>query len=446
MARFDHRSPPIDTATYERVLLVARRLATTSDLDAVLGLIIDAMRDVLHAERASVFQYDAERHELFATRAHGLSSDIRLPADKGIVGEAAMNGEIINIPDAYADERFNPEVDRLTGFRTRSILAIPLLDYEDKLVGVAQVLNKDPEHADHFTTEDEATASHLAAQAAVALKRAALLESQRIREKFEADLAIAQRIQQASLPALTPDIPGYAITARTRPADQTGGDTYDLIPLEHVENSRTNPHAPHNPASPGSALVFMADATGHGIGPALSVTQAVSMLRMACRLSASISIIARHINEQLHHDLPAGRFITAFLGILDPGTNLLRFISAGQAPLILIRADNPADPLVLGATTMPLGIDDEADMTSGEPIAFRPGDLFLLLSDGYYEAGDHEGDDFGTQRIIDVATRNAHQPPRAILDALDHAVAEHCKGRPPDDDQTAIIIKRDPAD
>ena len=75
------RGRGIDRDSFEKILRVARSLASSSDLSEVLGLIIDALRDTLHAERASVFQYDAEAHELFATRAHGLPSSLRLPAD-----------------------------------------------------------------------------------------------------------------------------------------------------------------------------------------------------------------------------------------------------------------------------------------------------------------------------------------------------------------------------
>ena len=145
-----HGSHEIEREVYEHILRVSRRLASTSDLGDVLGVIIDALRDLLGAERASVFQYDAKAHELFATKAHGLPTDLRLPADRGIIGEAARTRQIINIPDAYADLRFNRAVDVSTGYRTRCLLTIPLIDFEGHLAGVAQVLNKSPDRGGTF--------------------------------------------------------------------------------------------------------------------------------------------------------------------------------------------------------------------------------------------------------------------------------------------------------
>ncbi len=297
----------IDRGSFEKILRVARRLASSSDLEEVLGLIIDALRDTLKAERASVFQYDAKSHELFATRAHGLPNDLRLPADLGIIGEAARSRAPIHIPNAYADERFNREVDRATGFTTRCILTIPLVDHSGKLVGVAQVLNKNIDAGGVFTDEDETLAQYLADQAAVALKRASLLEAERTKDKLERDLDIARRIQQSALPSTLPIIEGYDLAGLSEPADETGGDAFDIVDLRPFEQS----------GAEAEALIFMGDATGHGVGPAISVTQVLAMIRMSCRLGASLRTLAEQVNRQVCDDLPIGRFVTAFLGELD---------------------------------------------------------------------------------------------------------------------------------
>ncbi|MHC5006600.1 MAG: GAF domain-containing protein, partial [Planctomycetota bacterium] len=151
------RREELDRETLERVLDAARRLSASSDLTEVLAVILDALRDTLDAERATVFEYDPEHDELFSTVAHGLAGPvgagrvaalaepgegIRMPADAGLAGQCAKERRVLNIPDAYADHRFNSDIDRRTGFRTRSILAAPLLDLDGELIGVAQVLNR----------------------------------------------------------------------------------------------------------------------------------------------------------------------------------------------------------------------------------------------------------------------------------------------------------------
>lgn len=432
--RESSRSTPIEPEHFELILNVARRLASSSDLHQILGMIIDALKVVLHADRASVFQYDADKHELFATRAHGLANDLRLPADRGIIGEAAKTRAIVNIPDAYADPRFNQEVDRKTGYRTRCLLTVPLLDFDSKLVGVAQVLNKDPEFGGVFGEQDEVLAQHLADQAAMALKRASLLDAEREKQRLQRDLQVAKKIQQAALPARLPMLPGYDLAADTLPADETGGDAYDIIDLR----------AGAKEGAPEEAFIFLADATGHGIGPALSITQALSMIRMGCRVGAPLDDIARHVNSQLTADLPAGRFVTAFLGRLDLARHEIRYVSAGQAPILLVRAPGSGreDRVILSSTAMPFGIDEGFASEHAEPLDLGCGDAFTLLSDGFFEAANPKGELFGHARVVELVRANAGKPAADVLAALRAEVLAFTGSPRRADDQTGIIIKR----
>ena len=433
----------VDPAQLARLLSVGERLAASNDLDEVLALVIDAMRDVLRADRASVFQFDPQAQELFISQAHGVAA-IRFPITKGIAGESARLGRILNIPHCYADSRFNPEIDRKTGYKTRNMLTIPLLSPEAgaggagaSLEGVAQVLNKDPARGSAFDATDEALARYLASQAAIALRRAKFIVGEVRKKKIEADLAVARTIQQNSWPKCVPQMDGFDIAASALPADETGGDAYDLIDL------RSLPPAAPDAAPSGSGMLFaLGDATGHGIGPALSVAQFRAMLRMGARLHASVSQIARHINIQLCDDLPAGRFITNMIALLDPRASRIRYVSAGQAPLILVRADGTSE--VRGATTLPMGIDPDCDFSEVETFDLAPGDVFVLLSDGFYEAMNHENEHYGEQRIVETVLANIALPAQGILETLARGTLDFAQGRPFDDDQTAIIIKRLP--
>ena len=123
------------------MLEVTRKLSAPFDLDTMLTEVVDAAREVLDADRGTVFLYDENSNELVVRVATKLGS-IRIPADKGIVGESAMSRKLINVPDCYADERFNRAIDRQTGYHSRCMLTIPLIGFEDTLVGVLQILNK----------------------------------------------------------------------------------------------------------------------------------------------------------------------------------------------------------------------------------------------------------------------------------------------------------------
>ncbi|MAT82273.1 MAG: hypothetical protein CMJ29_11610 [Phycisphaerae bacterium] len=142
---------------------------------ATLLAVNDILRDVLKAERASVFRYDEDRHELLTVVAHGDDDEtedsplIRMNADTGLAGAALRLNRMLNIPDAYEDDRFNQEFDRKTGFKTRSVLCFPLHDEDNKPIGVAQVLNHD--HGP-FTAEAEIIAGQLVTRCAHALSAA----------------------------------------------------------------------------------------------------------------------------------------------------------------------------------------------------------------------------------------------------------------------------------
>src|SRR6185369_6086545 len=154
-----------------------------------------------------------------------------------------------------------------------------------------------------------------------------------------------------------------------RPAELTGGDTFDLSMLKD------------------GLLVVLADATGHGIAPALSVTQMQAMLRMAFQLGADLQSAFIEVNNRLAKTLAADRFITAFVGVLDPATHELRFHSGGQAPILLYRAGDRAC-VTYKPTSFPLGAMPLAQLKPPVTLEMRPGDVLMLLSDGFFEYHD----------------------------------------------------------
>ena len=158
--------------------------------------------------------------------------------------------------------------------------------------------------------------------------------------KLEGDLQVARRIQQDTLPERIPIVAGFDIDGWSEPADETGGDTFDVIGYRRVPGER-GPRlatAEAEGAEAERAVLLLADATGHGIGPALSVTQVRAMLRMAIRTGEDFPAIIRHLNAQLCADLTEGRFVSAWLGLLDADEQTLTGFSCGQGPLLYYRA------------------------------------------------------------------------------------------------------------
>ena len=154
------------------LLEVGGAISGDLDLDSLLEKIMQATTLLTAAERSTLFIHDPETGELWSRVAEGTESkEIRLPSYGGLAGAAFTTGETLNIVDAYADPRFNPEFDRQTGFKTRSILCMPLADRLGQPIGVMQVLNK---VGGPFTALDEIRLKAFSAQAAVALENAKL--------------------------------------------------------------------------------------------------------------------------------------------------------------------------------------------------------------------------------------------------------------------------------
>jgi serine phosphatase RsbU (regulator of sigma subunit) len=256
--------------------------------------------------------------------------------------------------------------------------------------------------------------------------------------KMERDLQLAREIQQRALPERLPALPGFAIAAWGEPAEAAGGDSYDVVGYRssagEAERTLALDGADH-------ALLLMADATGHGIGPALSVTQVRAMLRMAARSGNELSRIACYLNEQLVEDLPPGRFVTAWLGDLDARRHTLTSFSAGQAPLLHYDAsrgaveERPAD-------APPLGVLDSLDVEIPAPLSLRRGDVFAVISDGVFEATDPDGREFGARRVGELIVRHAAAGPDRILATLRTALTDFTRGVPARDDRTALLIQR----
>jgi phosphoserine phosphatase len=406
----------------EAILGVTSRLAAPFDLATMLAEVVDAAKQVLKADRGSVWLYDAPRDELVLTIGTGLDA-VRIPAGTGIVGACARTRRPINVPDCYADPRFDRGMDRATGYRTRCMLTLPLVDHRDDLVGVMQVLNK---AGGAFDAADEPLATALAAQCAVALQRVrmteALLEGERMRQELE----MAREVQMSALPAAMPSLPGYDVFGLSRPAEQTGGDTFDLMPIER------------------GLVVVLGDATGHGIAPALSVTQMQAMLRMAFRLGADLPTAFRHVNDQLAATLADDRFITAFIGVLDPVAHRLEFHSAGQGPILHVHAAS-GECTAYRPTSFPLGAMTLGALRPSVVVALAPGDVVLLISDGLFEYENAAGESYGDARVAALARDGAGRPMAELAARILDDVAAFANGTPQRDDVTLVLVGRLPA-
>ncbi|MBI3765640.1 MAG: cyclic nucleotide-binding domain-containing protein [Ignavibacteriales bacterium] len=161
----------------EQLIEASKVLNSTLDLDKLLNIILETALKIVNGDRGTVYLIDDSNKELWSKVLKGDELiRIELPMGKGIAGYVAVTGDTLNIVDAYLDPRFNPEVDRKTGYRTKTILCMPMNNKDGKIIGVFQLLNK---RNGAFTQDDESFIAALSVHAAIAIENARLYEQEK---------------------------------------------------------------------------------------------------------------------------------------------------------------------------------------------------------------------------------------------------------------------------
>lgn len=168
---------PIKSDPLVSLVKIGRSITAVTDIDVLLKVIAEETKIAIQADRCTVFLLDKDTNELWSKVALGMESqEIRFPADKGLAGYVVKTGEPLNIPDAYNDERFNPEVDKQTGYVTKTILCLPIKNNNQEIIGAFQVLNK---RGGVFNKGDEDLLVAIGGSASIALENAQLFEQQK---------------------------------------------------------------------------------------------------------------------------------------------------------------------------------------------------------------------------------------------------------------------------
>jgi serine phosphatase RsbU (regulator of sigma subunit) len=243
-----------------------------------------------------------------------------------------------------------------------------------------------------------------------------------LRENKE-QFRVAREIQQRLFPKAAPNLPGFEIGGASYPAEATGGDYFDYLPMLN-----------------GRLGIILGDVTGHGVGPALLMAETRAYLRVLAGRREDVGEILTRANGVLAEDVGAERFVTLFILRLDPQTKSLTYASAGHPPAhVLDSAGKPKTPLP--RTGIPLGMKPDTQYASSANIPLASGDTILLLTDGIEESLSPEGDLFGSQRALDVLREHRTKPAQQIVDQLYQAVRTFSGNTAQTDDITAVAIK-----
>jgi serine phosphatase RsbU (regulator of sigma subunit)/anti-sigma regulatory factor (Ser/Thr protein kinase) len=404
------------------LLRVSKALASEIKLDDLLQVIVEKAAEVMDADRATLFLYDEARNELWSKTTQRLEiREIRLPLGVGIAGNVAKIRTPINISDAYADARFDPNFDKETGYRTHSILCLPLTGNGDRLIGVIQVLNKKGQQV--FDEADESLLAGLSAHITVALERARLIEAYVEKERMEEALKLAHDIQMSMLPKIFPPFPEHGefdIFAAIAPAKEVGGDFYDFffIDEDHL-------------------CLAIGDVSGKGVPAALFMAVAKTLFKATAGDGGAPSEILARLNTEICRDNESCMFVTLFCAILNIRTGQLDYSNGGHnLPYYLHR--NGVSPLE-NAGGRALGLVEQSLYASGQMV-LGPGEALLLYTDGVTEAMDSSETLYSDQRLAEFLATNRGSFPRQIISGLIGDVRHFAGEAPQSDDITALAL------
>jgi serine phosphatase RsbU (regulator of sigma subunit) len=241
------------------------------------------------------------------------------------------------------------------------------------------------------------------------------------RERVKAEIDAANRIQAALLPASEPDVRGATFASHYRAATEIGGDYFDFLPLKD-----------------GNVAIAFGDVAGHGLTSGIVMAMTKSALLVQVDHDPSPVSVMDVLNTTVMKTAPKRMLMTFFFGILDPAEQRLRFASAGHLDPYLFRAAD-GKLVSLSSWGFPLGVR-RRDPFREEVVQFEAGDRLILYSDGFIEALDDDGEPFGFDRfekaILAAGTKSAMDIKQALLSS----VKKFTRNRPPEDDQTLVVI------
>jgi len=411
----------------ETLLNISRSLGAEVQLDRLLTLMVAEVTDAMEAERSTLFLVDRANPEQLVSRvAEGVGSrEIRVHIGNGIAGATAATRQTINIPDAYNDARFNPAFDKTSGFRTRSILSLPIIEQGGRLVGVVQVLNK--KSGGVFTSQDEQFLMAICVHLGIAIERAAMVEAYLQTQIVTKSLELAREIQMGLIPKdfpALPEFPEIDIFATMIPALDVGGDLYDFFPLDRDR-----------------ICFIIGDVSDKGIPAALFMAMTRTAFKMAALASPeSIERILSRVNQFLCESNPQQMFVTALAGILDLRTGHIDYADAGHEPPFILRPDGSVVKVdKVGGIV--LGFMPSHEYSSGT-MQLEAGDTLVLYTDGVTEAMNPKHQLFGADAIETALLGTGPEPDsQRVVNKLLEDMHAFVSGAQQSDDITALMIR-----
>lgn len=411
------------TETLETLAEIGREMSSILDPDELLTRLAHLIKRVIDYRIFGIAMLNEETQALDLKVTIKFGDDPRLQQPvklgEGLVGYAALHKEVVLVPDVTKDPRYIAAVPGV-----RSELVVPLL-LKDRCIGVFDL---ESQEVNAFNKKHVKLLTLLASEAAVAIENARLVESIRENEqRFEKELRFAQRVQMALLPQELPKrLRGVDVAWHFDPARELGGDLCDFL----------SPEA-------NTLVVALGDVSGKGVPAALYSAAIGEMVRGRTfrrrleKKSSTPAEILAGMNRILHERNLEEYYCTLCYSYFDFKKQAVTFANSGL-PFPVKFSNGKAEQLNLPG--IPLGSFGTSQYDNYE-IPLAAGDVFVLCSDGIFEAFDEQSQEFGAQRVIDVIERSYMKTSKEIVNELFTAVQNFCGDAPQSDDRTVVVVK-----
>jgi sigma-B regulation protein RsbU (phosphoserine phosphatase) len=397
--RIDRRQNPALSGHLELLAKMSSHLAVSLNIDETVKKALDLIVHYVNAEAGSMFILENNGNLLSCKASVGPIDicGITLHAGEGIAGQCVMDNCSRIVHDVGNDPHFDPTIDGITGFHTRSIMCAPMNVQADK-IGAIELINKKVKNG-MFADSDLMMLQTLASAAALAIRNARMAEDLVLQERVNRDLELAAKVQRSLLPPPRPA--PFPVCGINLPAHGVSGDFYDFYEL-----------------ADGRICFSLGDVSGKGMDAAILMAKTASLFRCLGKTNHKPSTLLATINRELYETATHGMFVTMTCGVFDPATGEVQMANAGHEPPLLHEADGTFTPLP--ASAPPLGIMPMLTGKYGikDEIFRLNGRTLYIFTDGVTEGRLGNGNRLTVAGLTTIISDHAGDPADVRIDAV----------------------------
>jgi phosphoserine phosphatase RsbU/P len=395
------------------LIRAGRELAGHRPLAELFTVIMDLSVEAVMAGRGVLMTLEGDELVVRAARGDGFQ------ISKTVRERVLIKKESLLVRDAQLDQALREHVS-IVEQKVRSMIAVPL-QTNDRVIGLIYV--DSPHLIREFSREDLNLLTVMANVAAIRIEHARLNEIEEAERAMAKDMQQAALIQKRLLPEKSPVAPGLDIAGRTTACRTVGGDYYDYLSFPD-----------------GRIAMLVGDVAGKGMPASLLMSSLQARVQVLFEDGDDLAKKIGRLNKAVTANCPDNRFITFFMGIIDPKTGEFVYTNAGHNPPVVVRADGQFETLQGGGGVI-LGILPMATYTEARTV-LNPGDILVLFSDGVTEAADPSDDEYGEDRLGALVASMKDRPAEEIIEAIHNAVTAYTQGAPAADDITVVVARR----